>query len=121
MGAKTAMLAFTDGDLRPALLGATRGDPAEAAELVREVHPLDGTTFKIIKAEKSRWLGSVQHRIVPPARNPGVRRAKDTSRWRGSRPGRPMTQRSSVLLGLPGGGEDAEEHRDAHEDAGGEA
>ncbi|GAA0904335.1 DUF6928 family protein [Virgisporangium aurantiacum] len=39
MGAKTALLAFTDGDLCPALLGATRCDQAEAEELVREVHP----------------------------------------------------------------------------------
>jgi hypothetical protein len=52
MGAKTALLAFTDGDLRPALLGATRCDPTEAEELVREVHPGydvtpigDGTLF----------------------------------------------------------------------------
>jgi hypothetical protein len=52
MGAKTAMLAFTDGDLRPALLGATRCDRAEAEELVRQVHPGydvtpvgDGTLF----------------------------------------------------------------------------
>jgi hypothetical protein len=53
MGAKTAMLAFTDGDLRPALRGATRCDPAEAEELVRQVHPGydvtpigDGTLFE---------------------------------------------------------------------------
>ncbi len=39
MGAKTALLAFTDGDLRPALLGATRSTPAEAEALVREVLP----------------------------------------------------------------------------------
>lgn len=39
MGAKTALLAFTDGDLRPALLGATRSDPAEAEAVVREVFP----------------------------------------------------------------------------------
>lgn len=39
MGAKTALLAFTDDDLCPALLGATRCDQAEAEELVREVHP----------------------------------------------------------------------------------
>ncbi|MGX6607983.1 DUF6928 family protein, partial [Micromonosporaceae bacterium Da 78-11] len=32
-------LAFTDGDLRPALLGATRSDPAEADEVVREIFP----------------------------------------------------------------------------------
>lgn len=38
MGAKTALLAFTDGDIRPALLGATRSGLAEAEELVRRVH-----------------------------------------------------------------------------------
>jgi hypothetical protein len=53
MGAKTAMLAFTDGDLRPALRSATRCDLAEAEELVRRVHPGydvttigDGTLFE---------------------------------------------------------------------------
>ncbi|MCM4083524.1 DUF6928 family protein [Paractinoplanes hotanensis] len=39
MGAKTALLAFTDGDLRPALRGATRSDPSEAEALVRRVLP----------------------------------------------------------------------------------
>jgi hypothetical protein len=39
MGAKTALLAFADGDLRPSLLGATRSDVDEAEELVRAVHP----------------------------------------------------------------------------------
>ncbi len=39
MGAKTALLAFSEGDIRPALLGATRSDPAEAEELVRVVLP----------------------------------------------------------------------------------
>jgi hypothetical protein len=39
MGAKTALLAFTDGDLRPALLGATLAAAAETEELVREVLP----------------------------------------------------------------------------------
>jgi hypothetical protein len=38
MGAKTALLAFSDGDIRPALLGATRSDLAEAEALVRRVH-----------------------------------------------------------------------------------
>ncbi|MGI5149722.1 DUF6928 family protein [Plantactinospora sp. CA-294935] len=52
MGAKTALFAFTDGDLLPALLGATVCDPAEAEEVVRRVHPGhevtrigDGTLF----------------------------------------------------------------------------
>jgi hypothetical protein len=52
MGAKTALLAFTVGDLRPALLGATRCDRAEAEALVHRVHPGyrvtpidDGTLF----------------------------------------------------------------------------
>jgi hypothetical protein len=39
MGAKTALLAFTEGDLPPALWGAVRADPAETLALVREVHP----------------------------------------------------------------------------------
>jgi hypothetical protein len=39
MGAKTALLAFTDGDLRPALLGATASDAAEAEAVVREILP----------------------------------------------------------------------------------
>jgi hypothetical protein len=38
MGAKTAILAFTDGDIRPALRGATRSDLGEAEALVRRVH-----------------------------------------------------------------------------------
>jgi hypothetical protein len=39
MGAKTALLAFTDGHLRPALLGATPSDSAEAEDFVREIYP----------------------------------------------------------------------------------
>jgi hypothetical protein len=39
MGAKTALLAFTDGDLRPALSGAASSTPAQAEALVRTVHP----------------------------------------------------------------------------------
>ena len=39
MGAKTALLAFTDGDLRPALLGATPSESAEAEAVVRGVFP----------------------------------------------------------------------------------
>jgi hypothetical protein len=39
MGAKTTLLAFTDGDLPPALLGATHCDRAEVEELVRQVFP----------------------------------------------------------------------------------
>src|SRR5947209_866440 len=39
MGAKTALLAFTDGDVRPALRGAVRSDSAEVVELVRGLHP----------------------------------------------------------------------------------
>ncbi|MGN9763766.1 DUF6928 family protein [Micromonospora sp. SD12] len=53
MGAKTALLAFADGDLRPALLGATRSARAETEALVRQVHPGytvepadDGTLFE---------------------------------------------------------------------------
>lgn len=39
MGAKTALLAYTEGDLRPALWGAVRSDPAEVIDLVRDLHP----------------------------------------------------------------------------------
>lgn len=39
MGAKTALLAFAEGDIRPALSGATRSERAEAEMLVRQVHP----------------------------------------------------------------------------------
>ncbi|WP_067508181.1 hypothetical protein [Actinoplanes sp. TFC3] len=39
MGAKTALLAFSDGDLRPALLGATKSSPAEAEAFVRQAFP----------------------------------------------------------------------------------
>ena len=39
MGAKTALLGFSDGDIRPALLGATRSDRTEVEQLVRQVHP----------------------------------------------------------------------------------
>ncbi|RAY15357.1 hypothetical protein DPM19_11685 [Actinomadura craniellae] len=39
MGAKTALLAFADGDIRPALLGATRSQRDETEMLVRRIHP----------------------------------------------------------------------------------
>ncbi|GAA1388487.1 DUF6928 family protein [Catellatospora chokoriensis] len=39
MGAKTALLAFVDGDLRPALLGAVPAARAEAEQAVRRIHP----------------------------------------------------------------------------------
>ncbi|MBE1591584.1 DUF6928 family protein [Nonomuraea angiospora] len=39
MGAKTALLAFAEGDIRPALLSATRSERAETEALVRRVHP----------------------------------------------------------------------------------
>jgi hypothetical protein len=39
MGAKTALLAFTEGDIRPALMGATRSERAETETLVRRVYP----------------------------------------------------------------------------------
>jgi hypothetical protein len=38
MGAKTGLLAFSDGDIRPALLGASRSGLAEAEAVVRRVH-----------------------------------------------------------------------------------
>ncbi|MCW3818634.1 hypothetical protein ONA91_29765 [Micromonospora sp. DR5-3] len=53
MGAKTALLAFADGDIRAALRGATRAERAETEALVRQVHPGydvepadDGTLFE---------------------------------------------------------------------------
>ncbi|KUL29583.1 DUF6928 family protein [Actinoplanes awajinensis] len=39
MGAKSALLAFADGDLRPALRAATRSDQAESEALVRKTFP----------------------------------------------------------------------------------
>ncbi|GAA2502405.1 DUF6928 family protein [Winogradskya humida] len=39
MGAKTALLAFTQGDLRPVLLGTGAADRVKAEHLVREIHP----------------------------------------------------------------------------------
>ncbi|NEA27645.1 DUF6928 family protein [Actinomadura bangladeshensis] len=39
MGAKTALLAFAEGDIRPVLAGASRSDCAAAENLVRQVHP----------------------------------------------------------------------------------
>jgi len=45
MGAKTALLAFTDGDLGPALLGATRSTVAESEALVREIFPAYDVTL----------------------------------------------------------------------------
>jgi hypothetical protein len=45
MGAKTALLAFSDGALRPALLGATASTVAETEALVREVFPGHAVTL----------------------------------------------------------------------------
>src|SRR6476660_2031311 len=39
MGAKTALLAFVDGDIRLALTGAARAERSEAEEFVRQIHP----------------------------------------------------------------------------------
>ncbi|MEU4820297.1 hypothetical protein AB0H37_00335 [Actinomadura sp. NPDC023710] len=39
MGAKTALLAFTDGDIRSTLVGSPSSDRAEAENLVRRIHP----------------------------------------------------------------------------------
>lgn len=58
MGAKTGLLAFSDGDIRPALLGATQSERPEAEALVRRVHqdhvqrghtvePIGDTTLEI--------------------------------------------------------------------------
>ncbi|MEU4761746.1 hypothetical protein AB0H12_00740 [Actinosynnema sp. NPDC023794] len=42
MGAKTALVAFADGDIRAALRGVTGSDRAAAEALVRRVHPNRG-------------------------------------------------------------------------------
>jgi hypothetical protein len=39
MGAKSALLAFADGDIRPALSSAARSERGEVEGLVREIHP----------------------------------------------------------------------------------
>jgi hypothetical protein len=39
VGAKTALLAFTDGDIRPVLRDAKRSERAETEALVRQIHP----------------------------------------------------------------------------------
>ena len=39
MGAKTALLAFCDGDIRPVLLGAARSERTEVEALVRQIYP----------------------------------------------------------------------------------
>ncbi len=39
MGAKTALLGFADGDIRPVLARARRSDRAAAEDLIRRVHP----------------------------------------------------------------------------------
>jgi hypothetical protein len=39
MGAKTGLLAFADGDIRPALAAGTRPDRATTEALVRQAHP----------------------------------------------------------------------------------
>ncbi|GAA1288463.1 hypothetical protein Psi02_71280 [Planotetraspora silvatica] len=58
MGAKTALLAFTDGDIRPALLGATRSERAETEALVRQVHP----GYAVAPAED----GTLWDSVYPP-------------------------------------------------------
>ena len=40
MGAKTALLAFADGDIRPPLAGATRSERTVVEGLVRQIHPV---------------------------------------------------------------------------------
>lgn len=39
MGAKTALLAFAEGDIRPVLAGASRSDRTASENLVRQIHP----------------------------------------------------------------------------------
>jgi hypothetical protein len=58
MGAKTALLAFAEGDIRPALLGATGPGRDEAAELVRQVHP----GYTVEPAEE----GTLSECVYPP-------------------------------------------------------
>jgi hypothetical protein len=55
MGAKTALLAFSDGDIRPALLGATRPELATVEALVRQVHP----GYAVEYANEGTLLGDV--------------------------------------------------------------
>jgi hypothetical protein len=58
MGAKTALLAFGDGDLRPALARAAAPEPAGAEALVRQVH--QGYTVEAIGE------GTLGERTYPP-------------------------------------------------------
>jgi hypothetical protein len=58
LGAKTALLAFTEGDIRPSLLGATRCEPGEAEELVRLVHP----GYEVVPADD----GTLGEDVYPP-------------------------------------------------------
>jgi hypothetical protein len=55
VGAKTALLAYADGDIRPALLGATRCERSEAEEAVRRIHP----GYEVAAAEDSSLLEDV--------------------------------------------------------------
>lgn len=55
MGAKTALLAFVDGDLRPALLGATRAARSQVEELVRRVHP----GYRVVAEDETTLDGGV--------------------------------------------------------------
>ncbi|MEU4235921.1 hypothetical protein [Actinoplanes sp. NPDC026619] len=55
MGAKTALLAFSDGDLREALRGARPADAAAAEGLVREMYP----EYEVTPAETSNLFDGV--------------------------------------------------------------
>ncbi|TMQ96167.1 hypothetical protein ETD83_21605 [Actinomadura soli] len=69
MGAKTALLAFSDGDIRPARLGATRSDQAETERLVRRIHP--GHDVEPA-GEGTLWDVNPPDDITYAARLPGV-------------------------------------------------
>jgi hypothetical protein len=58
MGAKTALLAFAEGNIPPALLGATRCERSEAEELVRQIHP----GYNVAAAED----GTLGDDVYPP-------------------------------------------------------
>jgi hypothetical protein len=58
MGAKTALLAFAEGDIGPALAGATRPDRTEVESLVRRLF----AGYDLIAEEE----GTLSHGVYPP-------------------------------------------------------
>jgi hypothetical protein len=107
MGAKTTMLAFTDGDLRPALLGATPATAAETEELVREVFPgyevtrVGETTLDVTHPPDDVTYATVlpgaellcDRRLVPdrPSELPEHLLRAGRGRWAGEHPVEPMS------------------------------